>query len=42
VADCPGSAVNSLDCHNYRVTASAVGGGNATVMLQSTYSITIP
>lgn len=31
--DCSGSAVGSLDCHNYRVTARATGGTNAAVVI---------
>lgn len=37
--DCPGSAVGSLGCRNYRITARATGGTtSAVVMLQSVFT----
>jgi type IV pilus assembly protein PilX len=37
--DCPGAALGSLLCTNYRITARATGGStNAVVILESIYS----
>jgi len=37
-ADCPGAAIGSAGCKNYRITARATGGStNAVVILQSIY-----
>lgn len=39
VADCPGAAIGSLGCTNYRIIARATGGTtNAVVILESIYS----
>ena len=39
VADCPGAAIGSSGCINYRITARATGGStNAVVILESIYS----
>jgi type IV pilus assembly protein PilX len=39
VADCPGAAVGSLGCHNFRITARATGAStNTVVILQTIFS----
>jgi len=39
VADCPGAAVGTLGCTNFRITTRATGGStNAVVILESIYS----
>ncbi len=39
VTDCPGAALGSLGCTNYRIIARATGGStNAVVILESIYS----
>ncbi len=40
MADCPGAAVGTLGCHNYRITARATGSSsNTVVMLQTVFSV---